>query len=210
MTDENHRVEIKLTQHNRDYWINKPYVDEKVKDELLKADILLVPSEGYKNTSDPVFPVNTEGFLRFVREHLPKDSLSVDIAISNDQYKELALHSGVLITIATAIATVGLAPLVVNIVTEYIKPRFNSGHKKTTIRFKLIEENQTTKQNRMISYEGPPETFESMMKEALRSTESTTVTQTTQPNNNKVLAIEKPPPKQLPPPKKTSKKRATK
>lgn len=148
-------VSIAETVEGRQYWCNRPYVSDEAKVEIGAASLVILPKEGFRDHLGPVFPVGTEELLRYLQSELPGD-VPVGIAVDEDKYVELALH-GALVIIGTFLVTAIAAPVVANIISEYIKKRWGSKQETTNVRVELrIEDVERTSS---ISFEGPAEQF---------------------------------------------------
>lgn len=88
-------MEITITETNDTFstWLNKDFINDDLKKLISNASILIVPYENYRDTSNPLlFPVGTEGILRYFKEKLPEELL-IDICISDEDYQEFAFFS---------------------------------------------------------------------------------------------------------------------
>jgi len=151
---------INFTEECFDYWINQSFITDELKNELKNADILLIPQIGFRDIDIPVFPVKTEELFTFLRKK--SSDVKIDICIEDKDYRELALHYD-LITIGAFVVTSIALPVLVNLLSDYIKSKIslNSGR---VIKVSLIVENKKEKTSKKISYEGKPENFDSIIK----------------------------------------------
>jgi hypothetical protein len=162
------KIEIKETTQALDYWLSQPYLSGDVRKNLANAKVILVPEEGFRDRDVRVFPVGTEEFFNELREKLP-DDLLLEIAIKDDDYKEVALHSAVLILgglVVTGVTLVVL-PVLVNVVSEYVNRRLYSDKDRAEaiVRWELtvVDGSRAAK----ISNEGPAIDFQSEMERAI-------------------------------------------
>jgi len=158
------------THRDRNYWSTTPWVNEAIQTAILQSTIVLVPQEGFRDHNGPVFPVGTDGLFNYLREKQTSTGLTVELAVEDAQYVEIALHSDI-VRIATAIVSLLLAPLVVNLLGDYIRDRLGGRANKAEVHSSLIVE-QTDGLHRTsisINYEGPAANFESSMKEAIEA-----------------------------------------
>ncbi len=162
------KIEIKETTRALDYWLSRPYLSSDVRRSLANAKVILVPEEGFRDRDVRVFPVGTEEFYNQLREKLPGD-LPLEIAINEDDYKEVALHSAVLILgglVVTGVTLVVL-PVLVNVVSEYVNRRLygDKDRAEAIVRWELtvVDGSRAAK----ISYEGPAIDFQSEMQRAI-------------------------------------------
>ncbi len=70
----------------------KPYFAVQYMDEIKKANLLLIPSENIRENMGPVFPELSSDFFRYLKKYAP-DHINVDIAVDDDHYHKLVLHS---------------------------------------------------------------------------------------------------------------------
>jgi hypothetical protein len=158
-------LEVRETERNLAYWYSRPFVSPELRARIEKAPILLVPQEGFRDYAGPVFPVGTEEMFRRAQEDT-KAGGPFDVCISDEDYKELALHESLFIVVTIAIGSLVGAPIVVNIVSEYLKGKLLSPAKEktATAKFTLIVSETSTKdaKHRAIEmkYEGPVDKLE--------------------------------------------------
>ncbi len=159
------KIEKTETTQTLDYWLSRPYLSEDVKNGLSRAKVLVVPHEGFRGKDIRSFPVGTESFLEYLGENLPGD-VPVEIAINDEDYNELALHSALLI-IGSAVVGSFLAPILVNVVSEYVNRRLSGEKQKkeTTVRWELTVVDGTRAAK--LSYEGPAIEFQPEIQKAL-------------------------------------------
>ncbi len=162
-------ITTQATDHGFDYWSSQPFLKDETKRKLNEADAILVPQEGFRGNQEPTFPVCTEEIFQFVRERLDGQA-TADIAIEDEDYKEVALHSALLI-IGAFVVTSLVAPVLTDVVSEYIKRRIYGDAKgdRTNVRFSLTVEERIAGSARRIaiSYDGPASEFHTSMKNAI-------------------------------------------
>lgn len=170
MNEASPTVKVRETDRNREYWMSRQYVPENLRDSISRAQLLLVPQEGFGDYAGPVFPVQTEELFQFLGEHAPPNTL-VDICISDDDYRELALHDATVI-VATILVTSFIAPIAVNLISEYLKRNILAKSKKDTaeVRVRLLVDESDRGKHRTteISYEGPVSAFEKTMRDQVQ------------------------------------------
>lgn len=166
---------IEETDKTFQYWHTRPYLSDEIREALSRSTVMLVPQEGFRGKDIRVFPVGTEDFVDHLKRTLPSD-LQVELAITDDDYKEVALHSAVLIigSIVVGGATL-LGPVLTDVVSEYIKRRLFSDkeRRETTVRWDLtmVDGTKATK----ITYDGPAIDFPEQMRNALSQSQSATL-----------------------------------
>ncbi len=177
------KARIEASNEDTAYWAARPYLCEETRAKLPKADVLVVPQEDFRGEDIVLFPVRTDEFYGFLKEQLG-EKYSVELAIEDDGYKELALHSG-LIILGTLVLTRLIAPIVVKVVSDYISQRLKGEAKKEAaqVRFEMIVQEQTADRIRAvkISYDGPALDFLPAMQEAIKQQPSPIVVDDTPP-----------------------------
>lgn len=153
----------------RDHWLARAYVPLDLRGELEKADVLLLPQEGFREFDGPLYPVGTEELLSALKEGA-SDAFSVDVTVSEDDYKELALHSEWVILASVFVGTSVVVPTVVSLISEYLKRRIwkNEGQ---GLKMRLLVEQREEGRTQCLEvfYEGPAHDFENSMASALDS-----------------------------------------
>lgn len=160
------KFQIEETSENFETWVNKPYINEKLKNQLKKANVLIIPKEGFRDKEFPLFPVGTEELLTFLKENSNKGIIT-DICIDDDDYSELALFDA-LIVIGAFIVTSVVAPIFVNLISEYIKKRWPSKSSSSQIKVELTVVNRYG-ESLKISYEGPSEEYQRTLNPTLKA-----------------------------------------
>lgn len=155
-TDKLDDVLITDSSENFDTWINRKYISEELKNNLKKANILLVPNEGFRDKNIPVFPVKSEELFTYIKNRLPLD-FKVDICIKDEDYKELALHTD-LVILGSFVVTILAAPILVNIISEYIKQKILKDKEKRRVKVSLTVVDEEGK-SKNLTYEGNTENF---------------------------------------------------
>lgn len=147
----------------------KEYFPKELMNEIKQANVLLIPDyikredrEGY------VFPECTQEFLEYVKDN-GSDSLIPDIAIDDENFKKLELHSAV-ITIATFVVTGIVLPMMINLVSNYLYDQVKKMHReKKDVYAKVnIITTEEGKKSKKISYEGPVSGIEEALKTAAK------------------------------------------
>lgn len=165
MSDDS-RLTVRPSAESLVTWANRSYITDRTREQLLLADVLIVPNEGHIDRPDLVyFPVNTEDLLLSLKE-TEELGFCADICIEDQDFKELALYSDV-ITIATIVCTIFVAPLVVNIVSDWIDRKARRRRDDVEVRSKYTV-HYPTGESVDISYEGPSETYLEFMIDALQ------------------------------------------
>lgn len=96
----------------------KKYIPSEYLDEIKKANLLIVPNENFRKKGDVLFPETTREFFEYIQDH-PNDEIVADIAISDDNFQRIELHSAV-IEVATIIVNVVVLPVAINMISNYL------------------------------------------------------------------------------------------
>lgn len=171
------KITIETCAENSAYWASRPYLGAKTRASIAVADVLLVPQEGFRGEDVRSFPVGTESFYSHLRDKLG-DKHVIDLAIEEEEYKELALHSA-LIVLGTLVLKYVVAPIAVKVVADYIGQKLRGEAKKeaATVRFEMIVQEETASGIRAvkISYDGPALEFQQAMEGAIKQPPSAIV-----------------------------------
>jgi len=157
------------TQSDFVYWSSLLSLSTELRQSIQQADIVLVPQPGFGDYTGPLFPVRTEELFRHLRQNVPA-GLKVELAVEDADYKELALHADI-VRIATVLVKWLTAPLAIDLIKDYLKGHLGKRFKSAEVRFTMIvdQSDGRNKKAGQISYEGPADTFESLLKHALDS-----------------------------------------
>jgi len=93
--------------------------------------------------------------------------VNADLCIADKDYQELALHSD-LIIVGGFVVTSLIAPIVVNLISDYIKKRFSSKYEKAGIKVEMAVVEQDGRASKLL-YEGSAKDFVEIVKPALSS-----------------------------------------
>ncbi|HHT03506.1 MAG TPA: hypothetical protein GX005_04200 [Bacteroidales bacterium] len=187
-------MELTITNTTETFenWLEKDFVDEKLRETLSKASILILPFENLRDTKNPLmFPIGTEDILRYFKEKLPDEQL-IDICISDELYQEFAFYSDYK-RLGNYIVKSVAVPIFVGVMYTYVYDKFikedntkpqieiidNSTHitvnnhistltdkkylEPTHIKFSVTIVD-TTGSSKNISYEGPASDIDTVLK----------------------------------------------
>lgn len=146
----------------------KKYIPKQYVEDIKKANVLIIPNENVRDKGDVLFPETTYEFYNSIKRC---DDIVADIAISDEDFQRLELHSAT-ITVATVIVSEIVLPIFIGLVTNFLydlvkKYRRNSDETSTEIT--IYSEETKTKKCKKIVYKGPV----SGVKEALYSVANT-------------------------------------
>ncbi len=134
----------------------KPYIPMEYMADIKRANLLIIPNDSFRNEKDILFPETTREFLDFIRE-TGVDEIVADIAISDEDFQRIELHSAV-IEVATIIVQQVVLPIATGIVAAFLYDLIKKYHRnpeETSAKVKIITEETNTKRSKMITYEGP-------------------------------------------------------
>ncbi len=156
MRHEIQEKQLKITDSEINFNLiyEKPYVPQKYINDIKKANILLIPTENSNRYEHPIFPELTLEFLDYVKENTPDDIIT-DIAISDDDFNRLELHSTA-VTVATVIVTSVILPIAIEVISAYLYDKLKQLHRKDnelSAEVNIIVQNG--KKSKRISYKGP-------------------------------------------------------
>lgn len=147
----------------------KEYFPKELMDEIKQANVLLIPDHVKReNKEGYVFPECTQEFLEYLKDN-GSDNLIPDIAINDEDFQKLELHSAA-ITIATFVVTSIVLPMMINLVSNYLYDQAKKMHrdkKDVSARVNIIT-TEDGKKSKMISYEGPVSGIEEALKSAAK------------------------------------------
>lgn len=157
---------IEASKEDFSTWINRPFIPNELKAQLHRANVLIVPREGFRGRVEPVFPVGTEELFQFLKEYSDK-GLNVDLCIADADYRELALHGAVII-VGVFIVTSVIFPVLVILISDYIEKRFGLKEGKSKIKVEMTVIESDGRVSRML-YEGSAKDFKKTVKPSLES-----------------------------------------
>jgi len=163
-SDKENELIVEKSTNSFENWITKDYISSELKNELKQADILIVPIENFRGIEEPAFPEGTEQLFTYLKKQFSSNhKYNIDICIEDEDYMELALHND-LINLGYFILTIGVAPIFVNLISDYISSKLFSSNKDRKIKtsISIIENDGTSKE---ITYEGNIEHFDSVIDE---------------------------------------------
>lgn len=150
------KIEVGETDITFESIYNKPFIPQDYIEDIKNADILIIPEENFREEGDVLFPETTREFLEYLREGIPED-MSVDIAISDEDFRKIELHSD-LVNVATIIVSSAAFSIACNLLSSFLYDTAKKLLKKSedlNAKVKIISEETKTKKSKCITYEGP-------------------------------------------------------
>lgn len=148
---------------------NKEYIPKEYIEDIKKANLLIIPNENFRDEGDILFPETTREFYDYIRDNA-NDGIVADIAISDDDFKRIELHSAVF-EVATIIVQYVILPVATSIVGSFLYELAKKHHRKpedTTAKVKIITEETKSKKCKIITYEGPVSGIKEALDEAAK------------------------------------------
>lgn len=134
----------------------KEYIPTEYLDDIKKANLLIIPNENFRDEGDVLFPETTREFFDFIRE-FPNDEIISDIAISDEDFKRIELHSAV-IEVAPIIVQWVVLPIATSMIASFLyelAKKYRRKPEDTSAKVQIITEETATKKSKKITYEGP-------------------------------------------------------
>ena len=137
-----------------------PYApnDSTVKD----ANLLLIPYQNIREGIDYCFTEYAEEFLSYIKQSGEK-AVKADIAITDDKYKVLEMHS-MLLDIGKLILVSGVLPIALNLLSNYIYDKIKRLHEdkeNVNVRVEIISQSDNGV-SKSIRYDGPASELETI------------------------------------------------
>ena len=148
---------------------NKEYIPKEYIEDIKKANLLIIPNENFRDEGDILFPETTREFYDYIRDNA-NDGIVADIAISDDDFKRIELHSAVF-EVATIIVQYVILPVATSIVGSFLYELAKKHHRNpedTTAKVKIITEETKSKKCKIITYEGPVSGIKEALDEAAK------------------------------------------
>lgn len=137
-------------------WLAKPYISDNLRQQLSQSNILLLPLENFREGTGIIFPTGTDEVFSYLKENSPED-VYVDILVEDSDYKEIALFSELLIILGGFIVTSLIAPVFVNLVSDYLIKKKLPQKTASQVRIEILVEGQ--KGTTRVFYEGSVSDF---------------------------------------------------
>lgn len=134
----------------------KEYIPTDYMEDIKRANLLIIPNEGFRDEGDVLFPETTREFFEFLKENVT-DEIVVDIAISDEDFQRIELHSAV-IEVAKIIVQWAVLPVATSMIAAFLYDLVQKYHRKpedTSAKVQIITEETAMKKSKIITYEGP-------------------------------------------------------
>lgn len=165
---KNKKISISKSDLTFEKVYEKDYIPKEYLEEIKKANFLIIPNESIYEQSDILFPETTRDFFEFIRES--DADIVPDIAVSDENFKSLELHSA-LVEIATVIINSPIYDIAIGLISCFLHDYIKKHHQKvdnTYTKVTIINHDFNKNESKEITYEGPVSGIEEALKEASR------------------------------------------
>ena len=137
---------------------------DELRDNMAAANVILVSTAGH--AAQPTsFPSGTRELFRFMQQ-AAEPTLRIEANVSDDDYRELTLHSEEWRLPLMLLAEPGVSETVIKLIANYLSQRLRQLLPGRTVN--VSSELVIDREGILLKYEGPPETFEKVALAALR------------------------------------------
>ena len=137
---------------------------DELRDNMAAANVVLVSTAGHE-TQTTSFPSGTRELFRFMQQ-AAEPTLRIEANVSDDDYRELTLHSEEWLLPLMVLAEPGVYETVIKLIANYLSQRLSQLLPGRTAN--VSSELVIDREGILLKYEGPPETFEEVALAALR------------------------------------------
>ena len=124
---------------------HNPNMPPELLEKIMAADILILPYADFRGYQNCLFPEQTYQFYTHLMKEAEKQSLSVDLAVSDEDYKEIELHADG-VNIADILIQWVLFPIVTGMISAYLYDLDRQRKKKMNANVKItVEKNGKAK-----------------------------------------------------------------
>ena len=173
MTDEERTLERRprheIVESQLDVEQYTRSLSSQIRESARTADVLLVPTEFGEEHPGGYFPEATPAVLQHLQTHLPQ-GLTVEAAVDDDEYAEYAYRS--IDIILPAIVILGqqvLSGILIAILADYVRLQVAKWSSRAGYVNAEVHARSPDGRGFEVRYEGPPDTFESVMTRMLES-----------------------------------------
>lgn len=152
----NKTIDVSDTDITFEQVYEKDYIPAEYIDDIKMANLLILPNEGLRDEGDILFPETTIEFFDYIKE-ASGDQIIADIAISDEDFQRIELHS-VVIEVATIIVKWVVFPIVTSMIASFLfdlVKKYRRKPEETFAKVQIITEETEMKKSKKITYEGP-------------------------------------------------------
>lgn len=143
------QVSVKESEKNREYWLQRPWISDR-KQEVMAADVLLVPWENFRENEPALFPQGTAQIYQAISK---MGDISFGLASDEQEYREIALHSK-LSRLPQMVVTTLMLPALAGMLGNLMSDSVHGGKPDDLVEFKVIVQG-TNGRCIDIEYKGP-------------------------------------------------------
>lgn len=152
-------IKVEDSLENFKTWSDREYIPELVKRSISQSNVLIVPLEGFREFSLPLFPKMTER----IYSHLKKRrELDIEICYGHETELELTLHSSEHF-IGHFVVKKNVLPSFIEELSTYIESKIilqTNKNKKIEVKFDIVDESGNSKK---LTFEGTASHFRKMI-----------------------------------------------
>jgi hypothetical protein len=130
------------------YWRGNEELSNEVRQKIANANVLFIPLEGDRYREDSidsgkVFAPGAEGFFKYLLDSDKKD-IKADMCVNDGEYRRLALYAEpiTLTVIGTIVISSIVAPVIKDLLLDYIRENKSKSSKNLEFRVTLIIDNE--------------------------------------------------------------------
>jgi hypothetical protein len=130
------------------YWKKSEELSNEVRQELTDANVLFVPLKGERDGEDSidsvkVFAPDAEQFFKYLLDSDKKD-IKADMCVNDGEYRKLSLYAEpiTLTVIGTIVISSIIAPVIKDLILDYIRKNRSESSKNSEFRITLIIDNE--------------------------------------------------------------------
>lgn len=127
-------------------------------ENIKRANILLLPYDKFWDEEEGLFPEETYDFYEYIKNKAEKENLIVDVVVSDDDYKEIEMHSELIRLPMMLVQYIGV-PMLVNFISNYVYDKVKKRKSDLQVNIFVEKDGHTKK----VTYEGNIENFERVM-----------------------------------------------
>ncbi|MDO0823321.1 hypothetical protein [Desulfosporosinus nitroreducens] len=146
-TDNINNLEVNKVNFDLEPYLEKHIRNDELAKEIRNADIVLIPYNNFREINGPIFSEETVRFYAYLTDNL--GGRTVEICVEEEDYKEIALHDETF-NLGIMFLNGMLLPVLVNIISEYIKSL--RGEKRANVKVTVVQREENS--YREFKYEG--------------------------------------------------------
>ena len=130
------------------YWKKSEELSNEVRQELTDANVLFVPLKGERDGEDSidsgkVFAPDAEQFFKYLLDS-DKKEIKADMCVNDGEYRKLSLYAEpiTLTVIGTIVISSIIAPVIKDLILDYIRKNRSESSKNSEFRITLIIDNE--------------------------------------------------------------------